>query len=377
MWSVKHKPKSLSEFHGTPKAVEFMTAWDGSPLIIHGKTGVGKTLLAELTAVEKGWDIVKVDSDNIDVLKNSAATKSLFGGRKLFLVEDVDEQNTTKLADFINVCKNPLIMTTRDYSSRKLSTLKKKCGELQLRKPMAASIGAFLKTVCDAEGIEAEKDVLKELGKNAGGDYRAALHDLEALSAGSKKITEKDLEQLYPRDVKKDIYACMSTVFGGRDLKEVVESTWNIGEQPKDVLYWIEENTPLLYSSKESRTRAFEHLSRADIFLGRIQNRQYWGFLRYANPLMTGGVNLSRPDKVNYVQYKFPSAWISMSRAKTAKNMKKSIGEKLAPLLHASSTVIARQYIPLFKTLYEKKKITDKDFEDYGLEKEEVDFILS
>jgi replication-associated recombination protein RarA len=100
MWSLKHQPASLAEFHGSPKTVEFLADWDFKPLIIHGGPGVGKTLLTHLTAKEHNLELLAVNRDNIEEAFHAASTASLFGGRKLLVVEDADEfRKTSQVAD--------------------------------------------------------------------------------------------------------------------------------------------------------------------------------------------------------------------------------------------------------------------------------------
>jgi replication factor C large subunit len=376
MWIEKHKPEELDGFYGSPKTVSFIKEWDGRPLILYGPEGAGKTLLAGLAAKFHGWDLIEVTESNIDQAEAMAVTSSLFGGRKLLLIEDVDElKQASKIKELVEVTKNPMLLTTRDYKSKKLTSVKKICLSLQLRRPMAATIANYLKEVCKKEGVEAEKEILVEIAKNSGGDFRAALNDLETLTAGKNKVTEDDLEILTVRDRRKDIYACLSIIFGGNELRDVVTSTWAVDEQPRDILYWITENTPALYIDKTSRAEAFTQLSKADVFLGRIMSRQYWGFLRYANPLMTAGVNINRPKKVNYTQYSFPKYWISMSKTKKTRNIESNIAAKLSPIVHASEKIVIKEYIPLFKTLVKNRVLDDKALESYGFGEEELDYI--
>lgn len=376
MWVEKHKPKAIDEFNAGRKAVEYLKEWDGSPLILHGAPGVGKTLLAQLAALYRGWELVELTRENLGESQAIIESQSLFGGKKLIVIEDIDEfRGTARIKQAIQNTRNPILLTTREYSSKKLAPLKKLAGDLQLRRPVASSIAKRLAAICEAEGVDAEREILKEIGKNSAGDYRAAINDLEMLCAGRTSLDEQDLELLAARDRKKDIYSCLSQVFGGRDLLQVRDSTWNLSEQPRDVLFWIDENMPHLYRDNDSRNRAIRNLARADVFLGRIMSRQYWGYLRYTNALMTGGVNAERPEKVNYTQYRFPKYWIAMGRTKKKRNIEKSIAEKLSPLLHVSSKIISEQYIPLFKKLAKQEKIGGSGLEEYGLEPDEIAYI--
>ncbi|MFC2162911.1 hypothetical protein ACFLRF_04450 [Candidatus Altiarchaeota archaeon] len=377
MWIDKHKPLELDGFLGK-KAVETIRAWDGRPMIVHGGNGTGKSLLAGLTCLEKGWELIEVDANNIESASDISSTSSLYGTRRLMLIEDVDSlKDIKKVTRFVAECRSPLLMTTSDYSARKLASIKKKCADLELRKPMPASLVRYLKGICMKESVQADDKVLEYIAKNAKSDIRAAINDLETLAAGRREITMEDALILSARDVESDIYRALSIIFGGKDLDEVGKSTWNVSEQPRDILLWIDENMPLLYKDANSIHDSMHNLSRADIFLGRIMRRQYWGFLRYVTRLMTCGVNISRPEKISYTRYQFPSYFASLGRTRVNRRIAGSISEKIGPIVHASSKVITRQYIPLFKTLLTEKVVMPEELADaYRLNDEELDFLV-
>ncbi|MFH0862476.1 MAG: AAA family ATPase [Candidatus Altiarchaeota archaeon] len=377
MWQQKHSPPSLDAFLGKASAEE-ARKWDGRPLIIHGGTGTGKTTLARLIAADRGYDVVEVSDENIGSAENMANTGSIFGNPRMLLIENVDAIKDIKaVAAIVDDSKNPIILTTSDYSSKRLSTIKKKCAELQLRRALPASIAKHLQTIAEAEGVSVEKAVLEQIAKGCGGDIRAALNDLETLSTGRKNVREADTVGVKPeRDRQSDIYKALSTIFGGRDFAKVVESTWDLDEELRDVIWWVEENTPRLYQDRQAIHDAYGNLSRADIFMGRIMRRQHWGFLKYANTLITAGVNSSRPAKVNFAQYMFPGYFSAMGRSKGDRKIEASISAKMGPKVHASARLIRGEYIPLYRHLLKNNKADIEGLRgEYKLEDEEIEYL--
>ena len=77
-----------------------------------------------------------------------------------------------------------------------------------------------------------------------------------------------------------------------------------------EIILWIEENIPHEYKGI-SLARAYERLSKADIFRGRIYRQQYWRFMVYENILLSYGIsaskNLEAPINSNFVRYKKPT----------------------------------------------------------------------
>ncbi|MFH0861029.1 MAG: AAA family ATPase [Candidatus Altiarchaeota archaeon] len=379
MWTQKHKPKTLSEVVGNNTVISSLRSYDwSSPLLLYGATGIGKTTLIECLAADAGMELVSVSDDNIEGAAVLSQTGSLYGGRKLILVDDVDlMKQTAKVEGLLKDARNPVLLITSDLKSKKLGSIKRMCEKIQMRRPHPASISKLLAAICQKEGVRVEGNVLEEISKNVNGDVRSAVNDLESIAEGKAVIKPADLEILSQRDREKDIYQALSTVFFSSDLEEVMRSTYDLSEQPRDVLLWIDENLPSLYD-KKSLSDAYGSLSKADIFLGRIASRQYWGFLRYATPLMTAGVNVFKPESRKFAQYRFPSLIISMGRTKKERSIKNSIALKLKPHVHSSTKVISAQYVPLLRALLKNKKATAEELrERFGFDEDETEFLLS
>lgn len=374
MWAEKYKPKKLEEVIGNKTAVEAIKNFDWKkPLLLYGGLGVGKTALIEAIAGEINFDIIELDESNMEQASSIAETSSLYGRKKLVVVDNVDKiSDIKKVAYLLEVTKNPTILTTTDPKSKRLKTIKTMCFEVQLRRQQSVTIANYLEEICKKEKTKADKDLLLEIADNSKGDIRIALTDLETIAKGRNSITKKDLEVLYSRDVESDIYKTLNVIFSSKDLNEVVGSTWNLDEELRNVIFWIEENAISLIQEVKPLSNAFYFLSRADIFLGRIIRRQYWGFLRYANTLMTAGVNISK-EKIKYSMYKFPSYFIRMGASKSDRNMATSISKKLHLKIHASNRTIIKEDIPLLKNLLKKNKVDEETLKnEYLLSNEEL-----
>jgi replication factor C large subunit len=289
-------------------------------------------------------------------------TTSLFGGTRLILIDDINLMKEMKeCEELVEGARNPVIAITEDSSSKRLKNVKQLCENVCLRRPLPASIAKHLNVICKMEGVTASPKVLEEIAKNAGGDVRSAVNDLEMLAAGRKKVDEKEVSLLSERDRKTDVYSFLGKVYGGGSVSEIVEESWDLDEQPESLLFWIDENVARVYGGGRNLAEAISFLARADVFLGRITSRQYWGFLRYAKPLMCGGVRVSRPERVSYGRYMFPSFYGALGRTKKERNLKKSVGLKASHLLHVSSDIFSKQYVGLYRTLLKSGRIKGED----------------
>lgn len=378
MWINKYKPAKLAEIIGNKKVIEDLRGYTwGKPLLIYGPTGVGKSVLVEALADELDFDLVEINDGNIGNSRNTVESSSLFGNRKLIFIDNVDRiKDIRTVTEILKVSRNPVVLITSDFKSKRLATVKKRCQKVQIKRHTTSSVVKSLQGICMREGVDVEVDILKSIAENASGDLRAAINDLETVAKGRDRISEVDVELIGKRDRTSDIYKALTAILMKRDMQEAMRSTYDLNEQPRDVLLWIDENLPKVVKGRGELNQAYRYLSRADIFLGRITGRQYWGFLRYANSLMTGGVNVSKGDKISFAMYQFPFYIIRMGQTKKERNLKKNIGLKLSPELHCSSKTVANEYIPLLKTLIKENKINVKEVEDrFRLDKEEIEYL--
>lgn len=379
MWIQKYKPRRLDEIAGNPKLIQDLKGYHWKkPLLIYGPPGVGKSALVKAIVKEFDFDLVEITNENLNNGRATAQTASIFGKRKLILIDNVDQiKDIKEVTALLKETKNPTVLVTSDFGSRRLGTIKRICEKAQMRRLTSRGIEKLLRNICDKEGISFEEGVLEKIAENAKGDIRSAINDLETITKGKKNVSIEDMEILERRDRSIDIYNALNLILIKKDFKGAIRSIYDLSDQPRDILMWIDENMPRVYKNGDIE-RAYEYIAKADIFLGRIINRQYWGFLRYVSPLMSGGVNISKSKEVNFTMYKFPSYIIKMSQTKKERGIKKSIGQKLSPLLHVSRKIISKEYIPLFRTLLKNEKISKEDLtEKYRLDENEIEYLSS
>jgi len=229
----------------------------------------------------------------------------------------------------------------------------------------------------EKEGIKIEDiKVLQKIADNSCGDMRSAINDLQAVAQG-EDVVAVDSVFLEQRDRPIDVYKAMQKVFKSTDYAKCRKILWDLDEEPRNFITWLDENIPVEYQTKHERGKAFNQLSRADVFLGRVTNRQYWGFLRYVNDLMSVGVSFSK-DKVNFgfSKYRFPSLIMKMGSTRGQRAKEKSIATKISPVVHDSNHEIITGYLPLVKQVFAKNREAGLGMvQKFDLEAEEVDFL--
>ena len=120
---------------------------------------------------------------------------------------------------------------------------------------------------------------------------------------------------------------------------------------------WLDENLPKEYSSEELK-KAYNYLSRADVFKGRIRRWQYWRYLVYINTLITSGIAISKEKKQRPVTtYKQTTRILKLWQAKMRNAKRTSISDKLAKLTHTSVKRAVQDTFPYLKQLLSQEDI--------------------
>jgi len=354
LFTDKYFPTTFEEFIGNveivERAIEWAKTWKEDkrqkPLFLYGNPGVGKTALAFLIAKEMGWQLFEMnasdlrDKESIEKIAGAATSNSsLFGGKRLILLDEVDGLQSQDrggagaINSIIKEANNPVIITANDAYDKKLVSLRTTTEMLEFKKINYLSIAKHLRVIAAKESIEFDDEAVKELAKNCGGDMRSALLDLQSLSP---KVTMDNVKALSFRERKEKVFPIMGKIFKGKSISDI-RSAVDSADISTDMLsLWVEENIPRQFDSADA-ARAFDVLSRADVFNGRIMNRQHWGFLKYSIFLSTVGVGLSKTKEYHsFIPMAFPSILSSLSSSSPKREMRKRIAAKIGEKMHCS-----------------------------------------
>jgi replication factor C large subunit len=379
-WSEKYRPEKLDQVVGNPSAIGEVRAWAsqwkaGKPkkkaLLIYGNVGTGKTSLAYALASELDWEILEMnasDKRSQDVVEQIAGfasqTRSFSGKVKAVLVEEIeglsgtaDRGATSALIEVVKNTAAPIIITCNDLENKKLSGLKVHCEQVQLKKVAPGAVVKLLKEILDKEGGKVEDiSILQRIADNADGDVRSAINDLQAVAQG-KETVKKDSVFLDQRDRPIDTWKAMNRIFRATDYISCRRVIGDLDEEPRNFVTWLDENIPVEYASARERAKAFNNLSRADVFLGRVTNRQYWGFLRYVNDLSTVGVRfVQEKPNFGFAKYSFPSLIWKMGSTRGKRAKQGAVAAKIGPVVHESKRRLINDYIPLVDNVFKKNK---------------------
>jgi replication factor C large subunit len=159
-------------------------------------------------------------------------------------------------------------------------------------------------------------------------------------------------------------------------MREALNATYAIDENPEDLIGWVDENLPREYADDDLE-RGFEALSRADIYLGRVRRRMNYSMWRYAGFMEVCGVQRARRRRYGgYTRYNPPTYWQKLGRTKGARTLRDSLAAKIGKACHVSKREALSSYIPLVRTLFAREDLAVRLAAELRLEEEEIAFLL-
>ncbi|MFA6461151.1 MAG: replication factor C large subunit [Candidatus Woesearchaeota archaeon] len=356
--TIKHAPQKLSEVLGQDLPLSQLRNFilnyktqKHKAALLHGPIGCGKTSSVYALAKELNYDILEINSSDIrneanmsSFLGSALGQQSLFFTPKIVLIDEIDNISGTHdrgcipaLVRALEKSSFPVILTANDPSDSKFSGLRKACLMIEYGKLDLSVISQIIYDICAKEKISFEEKAISSLSRKSDGDVRAALIDLQICAAKDHKLTYDDLQTLSDRKRTDTIMNALMLIFKSSTVTNALSALENSDTDMNEVFLWIDENLPKEYLDPASLARAYEHLSRADVFNRRIRRWQHWRFLIYINDLLTAGISSAKdkrnPEPVHYVQtMRLLKIW--QANQKWAK--RKEIAAKLAAKTHTS-----------------------------------------
>ncbi|MCF7910077.1 replication factor C large subunit [Candidatus Pacearchaeota archaeon] len=398
-WVENHRPKKFIDIKGQDYAIQriaefiknFSANYRGKKaIVLYGPPGVGKTTLAHVAALETNSEIFELNASDLrnkskllEILKPAIQQHSLLKEKKIILVDEVDGISGTdrgglpELLRLIALSKIPVIITANDIWKRNLSTLRQKTELIKLKEIDYKIIIEILNDVLKKEELILNPNIVKSIAIRAKGDIRAAINDLQSTS----RMKDPSVMSFDERDKEGDIFTALKHVFKGKPNNSTLSIFDSVNMPLDEIILWVEENIPKdpLYDAKqnpEALAKAYERLSKVDVFKGRIYKQQYWRFMVYENLLLSYGISaskdLSQVPKNQFTSYKKPSRILKiwLHNQKTMK--KKSIAQKYAALVHIGSKRALHEF-PIIKTIIHSNPKIQKELK---LTDEEIEYVM-
>jgi len=361
IWAEKYRPRNLNEVENIEekeKVFDFVKNYEKyrkeyKAVLIYGPPGTGKTALAYAIANQLDYEIIEMNASDFRdkasikrIIGEAIKQKSLFEKNKIIIVDELegisgkeDRGGLAELSSLIEKSRYPIILIANKIYDERFYSLRKKCLVVETKKLRLQNIVRILRRIVKKENLNISEEALKIIAKQSQGDARAAINDLQTITEGRKKILLAEVTEyldLATREREQKIFDALRLLFNSKILHTNIFE--NVEMDIDEIIRWVEENIPKEYREREQLNRAYEMLSKANLFLTRITTWQYFRFMVYANIFLCAigpYVNAYGKREVKWINYSRPSIFLELYKRKISEE--KEIIEKLAKGLHCST----------------------------------------
>ncbi|MBU1203822.1 MAG: replication factor C large subunit [Nanoarchaeota archaeon] len=352
MLTHKYTPKSTKQIIGRDQEIKklLQCIQQKKPVIIYGPTGVGKTCSVHAISREKDYEILETNASDLrnkeqieSRIGHSSKQASLFAKEKIILVDELDGINKkdfgglAALNKLIDESAHSIVLTTNDVWDSKFKELRKKCELIEFQKLGYLELFNILKEIIKAENFKISDSTLKMLARKCNGDTRSAINDLELIIHGG------EAEAIDYRERVESIFNTLRMIFKGKEIKATLGMVDSIEENLDELLLWLDENLPREYAG-ETLAKAYDNLSLADVYRGRIRRRQYYRYLVYQKLLMTLGVAFAKKEKQStFTNYKRSTRPLKIWLANRKNAQRKALAQEISEQTHMSGRKVMNE----------------------------------
>ncbi len=376
-WIIKYRPKKIADVVNQDSAkkqfIQWLESWlKGKPLkkaaLLYGPAGCGKTSLVEAAANEYKLEVVEMNASDFRrkqdierIAKVAATMRSLFARGKIILLDEVD--GLSGMADrgaidailhLLEVTRYPVVMTANDPWDQKLKPVRDASLMIAFKRLSERDVILVLKKICQAERLECEDNALKEIARRSEGDLRSAINDLQAIAEGYGKVTITLVRELSAYRYREYApFEALQKLFNAKYIWQAKAAVTQTNIDYETMMIWVNEHIPTYYDDPEELARAFDALSRADVYMGRIRKSGSWDLLSYVFDMMGPGVAFARRIyKYKWKIFRSPKRLQLLAQTKRSREVREGIARALAPRLLTSKATVKRDVIPFLKIIF-------------------------
>ncbi|MGC9131589.1 MAG: replication factor C large subunit [Pyrobaculum sp.] len=392
-WVEKYRPKSFADIVNQEEAKyvlaswicakfkapkEFCTRWakkkdkeitEARAVLLAGPPGVGKTTIVHALAREIRYELIELNASDVrtaerlrQVVGSGLRESSLFGYEgKIVLFDEVDGLHVKEdkggleaIIDIVETAKVPIVMTANNPYDPKFRPLRDLSLVVNLRRLSEDEVVEVLRRICVNEGAKCEDEALRSIAKSSLGDLRAAINDLQMyLTGGRKMLVLDDIKRAGERNPQLSMFEILDRVYKARWFDEARAVSFNPSFDWEQYFVWALESIPVVYKDLEAMSTAYDRLSKADVFIGRIKRMQEWELMPYAMELALGGVSQikDKPRLPPFIRYGFPQRLLLLARSREARRRRDALVEYLAQNLHVSKSAVRSEILYVLSAL--------------------------
>ena len=398
LWVEKYRPKKIEDIIGNEEAKAAFIEWlrgkrkSKKAVLLYGPPGVGKTALVNAASKEYGFTIIEMNASDtrsekaVNAIAKPATSYLALDtftaeskGNLLFLDEvdgiagNEDRGGVSAIIEIVEKARVPVVMAANDPNIDKLRPLKKVCLLVRFQQIRLPLIISLLQKICLLEYAKADFEALEHIAQNSKGDVRSAINDLQSVSEENHILTLQDTMSLTSRNKDISMDETLRGFFSAKSVEEASSLLFRSSVEYDEFIMSVSDNLPRRYTNPDELAVAYNFVSKADVFRGRI-GTEHWHLLKYFFNALSEAAAVA-PE--SYKPFEFispPIRIITLFWTKGKRTMLDNICGKIGAQCHVSHSIAKREFIPFLKIILEKQK-TSPLISSLELTPEEVDFL--
>lgn len=399
MWVEKYRPQTVAEVVGNEEAKAAFLNWlkkrrKQKAVLLYGPAGVGKTALVHAAAHDLKYKLIEMNASDARTRKAmmeiagpaiSLASLDAFSldiKGSLLLLDEVDgifgredQGGVGAIVKIIKESQIPIVLTANNPDILKLRPIIDASDLIKFRGVRTPLLVALLQKICQTEEISVEREGLEIIAQSGQGDVRSAINDLQTLCEGKSALRKEDIQRISARNRTFDVHQTLRGAFSAASPQEAWSILNNSVIDYDTLLFAIHDNLPLRYRNPENLAAAYDILSRADVFMGRI-GTEVWRLLPYVYDLLAQSSTIA-PETFQSFKPIFPPTkfsllkWTGRERA-----ILENICAKIGAKCHVSKRSANLNFVPFLRVIFKKESDRASKIAKWlGLDEEPLEYL--
>jgi len=402
LWVEKYRPKKIEDIIGNEEAKATFIDWlkgkrktTKKAVLLYGPPGVGKTALANAAAKEFGFIIIEMNASDTRsekavnaiakpatsyVALDTFSSETKGKGNLLFLDEvdgiagNEDRGGVSAIIEIIEKSLVPVIMAANDPDIDKLRPLKKVCLLIRFHQVRIPLVIALLQKICLLEHVKGEFEALEHIAQNSKGDIRSAINDLQSLSEENHVLTLQDTMGLSSRNKDISMDETLRGFFSAKSVDEAGNMLFRSSVDYDEFLMSVSDNLPKRYTNPDELAAAYEFVSQADMYRGRI-GTENWHMLKYFYNTLSQAAAVAPQSYKPFEFISPPIRIITLFWTKGKRSMLETICGKIGARCHVSHAIAKHEFVPYIKEILQKNRSSPL-IDWFEFTPEEVTFLI-